>query len=280
MQAFVHREVRISSTRTPTSGSEISRNDHTSAAREAEAGGVVTVVAARLGLVRGDPIDAMETWQSLVSGRRRIVASYCSESNCHLELEPFPGGPRVLSTTDVATLEQILLGTYQKVIALDTKRSASTIAQRAVRAMRSFGLDCKVSALPAALVILVQSTHRQVPVPEMRSSVLANGEREIITVPLPNIHAERTLSAAESQLVAFLLEGRSRREMTELRRSCARTIANQMGSIYRKLSVSGRIPLLTRIIERNGYVPQEDSALVDGLLTATRDAANQKRACV
>ncbi|HTQ05728.1 MAG TPA: hypothetical protein VMI54_17820, partial [Polyangiaceae bacterium] len=56
------------------------------------------------------------------------------------------------------------------------------------------------------------------------------------------------LSAAERAIVKSLLDGCARKDLPLVRERRPRTIANQIGSIYRKLKLSGRIPLIGYVI--------------------------------
>ena len=53
-----------------------------------------------------------------------------------------------------------------------------------------------------------------------------------------------TLSPAESEVARYLLEGRSNAEIASQRGSSARTVANQVSSLFRKLGVSSRLELV------------------------------------
>jgi DNA-binding CsgD family transcriptional regulator len=53
-----------------------------------------------------------------------------------------------------------------------------------------------------------------------------------------------TLTPAESEVAAHVLEGRSNAEIARLRGSSERTVANQVASLYRKLGVRSRLELV------------------------------------
>lgn len=52
-----------------------------------------------------------------------------------------------------------------------------------------------------------------------------------------------TLTAAEEQVVEFVLEGLSNKEIAQRRGTRERTVANQLASIFRKLQVTSRSEL-------------------------------------
>jgi len=61
---------------------------------------------------------------------------------------------------------------------------------------------------------------------------------------------ERALTAAEHEVLELLLAGRTNAEIARRRRTAPRTVANQLGSIYRKLRVGGRRQLLALLAPR------------------------------
>jgi DNA-binding CsgD family transcriptional regulator len=54
------------------------------------------------------------------------------------------------------------------------------------------------------------------------------------------------LSKAEREVIQLALRGLSNKTIAEVRRCSSRTVANQLASVYRKLSVSGRRELHVR----------------------------------
>jgi DNA-binding CsgD family transcriptional regulator len=205
--------------------------------------------------------DPSQLWKSLVSGRVRISASYCSTFGCHLELTRTSVSTVPPKAVDSDTLERILLGEGQKVIAFDTERAVSTIATRAHHCLQSLGIEQTVSNLPTALIILVHSAHghlREASAQASLSALGASTHRLTFRRPVP---FSSVWSPAESCLIDCLVEGLSRGDMARIRRTSLRTIANQVAQVYRKANVSRRIPFLTRLIEINDY-PENGSIML------------------
>jgi DNA-binding CsgD family transcriptional regulator len=65
-------------------------------------------------------------------------------------------------------------------------------------------------------------------------------ELAVFSFPVPPPALPETLSAAEREVAVALLEGLSNSEIAVARRTSARTVANQVGSLFRKLGVRSR----------------------------------------
>jgi DNA-binding NarL/FixJ family response regulator len=69
----------------------------------------------------------------------------------------------------------------------------------------------------------------------------------VLSWPLP-IHAvPPVLTEAEREILDGLVAGEDNQDLARLRGTSQRTVANQIGSIFRKLGVSSRIELLARL---------------------------------
>jgi DNA-binding CsgD family transcriptional regulator len=196
-------------------------------------------------------IELSELWRLLAAGTARIVTSYCTEQNACLEIEILSGRTRPLRPRDAKLLERALLGESQKLIALDLKRAVSTIATLVGRAMLDLGFSCRVSQAPVALVMVVHAAHN----PDIRRQAAlrcleaGSTPRFIVTLPRPERTFRAGLNPAERDIVRLRVEGMSYEEMARSRKTSPRTIANQVGAVYRKLGVSGRLALLSSIVK-------------------------------
>jgi DNA-binding NarL/FixJ family response regulator len=65
-------------------------------------------------------------------------------------------------------------------------------------------------------------------------------ELAVFSFPVPAPTLPETLSAAEREVAVALLEGLSNSEIAVARRTSDRTVANQVGSLFRKLGVRSR----------------------------------------
>ncbi len=72
------------------------------------------------------------------------------------------------------------------------------------------------------------------------------GGTQFLTMSVPS-GAPRVgfpLTPAERQVVALLIEGKTNAQIARARRTSARTVANQLASIFKKLSVGSRAELI------------------------------------
>jgi DNA-binding CsgD family transcriptional regulator len=198
----------------------------------------------------GLEVDWGSFWKRIAAGNLRIVESVCSETHCNLVLEEtLDAEANPLSAADTRILERILVGESQKAIALDWHSATSTIATKAIRSFRSFGLVCSSSTVPTALVMLVHASLGRIPALNGEVTTAHDG-RISIGIQRPDNDLDGFFSAAERQVIAFLIEGITQREMAERRNTSPRTIANQVGSAYVKLRVSGRIAMIGFLLEK------------------------------
>ena len=198
----------------------------------------------------GAEVDWGSFWKRIAAGKLHIVESTCTETCCNLVLEEMlDADTSPLSAADTRILERILLGESQKAIALDWHSATSTIATKAIRSFRSFGLECSSSTVPTALVMLVHVSLGRIPLLNGEVTTTPEG-RMSISIRRPDKDLDGFFSAAERQVIAFLIEGITQREMAERRNTSPRTIANQVGSAYVKLRVSGRIAMIGLLLEK------------------------------
>lgn len=193
-------------------------------------------------------------WKQIAAGRLHIAESTCTDTHCELVLEEvLDADATPLPAADVRIIERILSGESQKSIAFDWKSATSTIATRAIRSFRALGLDCSSSTVPTALVMLVHVSLGHVPTLNGEVTRTPDG-RILVAIRRPDRDLDGCFSAAERQVIAFLIEGMTQREMAEKRQTSPRTIANQVGSAYLKLRVSGRIAMIGFLLERAAKV--------------------------
>jgi DNA-binding NarL/FixJ family response regulator len=216
----------------------------------------------RAPLLEPEVLDAGAIWASLCAGREVVTASFCTSSECHLELEcvstPVPLGAAYRTVLDL-----LLRGEAQKFIALETDCAPSTIALRARRAVALLGLRCAPGALPTSLIQIAQVAWGNLPGLIGRSRpVPENPSRRLISIARLDPRGLGLFSAAEAHIVDLLIDARSRKDMAELRRSAPRTIANQLAQVYRKVRITGRIPLLIHIMRANAHAAPEAPMLM------------------
>lgn len=204
-------------------------------------------------------LDARELWASLRSRKESIFASSCTETECQLELCR-SSKPRPLDEQLSRVLELALRGHSQKFIGLELGRAPSTIALRLRRALESMGIRTGSAAMPTALVYIAQVAWGTVP--QLLGNIApvpGKPAHRLISLRRPDPRALEVLSPAEVEVVALLVEGKVRKQIAELRGTSKRTLANQLADIYRKLHLTGRVPLLIRTLQANAHreLPQQ-----------------------
>ncbi|MGE0784110.1 MAG: helix-turn-helix transcriptional regulator [Sandaracinaceae bacterium] len=77
----------------------------------------------------------------------------------------------------------------------------------------------------------------------MHHVALDGHEYLVIGVPLVDESRADPLTSAEREVAQLAVRGLSNREIAETRGTSIPTVVNQLGAIYRKLGVSGRVGL-------------------------------------
>lgn len=83
----------------------------------------------------------------------------------------------------------------------------------------------------------------------LRATRFAVAGREVVVMSYPTGASALpdTLSAAEQEVARALLRGATNAEIAEARGVSARTVANQIASIFKKLGVSSRAELASKL---------------------------------
>ncbi len=74
----------------------------------------------------------------------------------------------------------------------------------------------------------------------------------MLVYPRPVWRLPPNLSSAEKRVVLDLIDGASHRDVARARGTSARTVANQVASIFRKLEVRSQLELFTVLRPRDG----------------------------
>jgi DNA-binding NarL/FixJ family response regulator len=198
-------------------------------------------------------------WDRLATGRWHLEDQFTTEARHYLIVKPHRPSEREL---EVDLLLRTLLGERQKVIALDTDRSPSTITTHLSAVLAQMGFPPKPARVPILLVAAAAVAAGQFRLSaRVTRWATPNGELIVLSTRRLDAHLRTVLTPAEVLVARHLVDGLSHREIAARRGSTTRTVANQVASIFRKLNVSGRRELLLRAIA--GHVdanPQVDAA--------------------
>ncbi|HYQ04694.1 MAG TPA: LuxR C-terminal-related transcriptional regulator [Polyangiaceae bacterium] len=196
-------------------------------------------------------IDSGTTWRDLIEGRTTIVDEFSAHGwsflvvRCSTEKTERRLTPRTLEI-----LEEVLLGSDPKVVSIDRRLSASTIATCLKQACEAIGIRCKPSKVPLLLVALVHAAKGEGRLDSGRAAEFdyRGGRYRVLCVPSPYSVFDRFLSPAEKAVMRMRLEGKSHAEIAERRRTSRRTVANQVATAFHRLGVSCRSDLMELLI--------------------------------
>jgi DNA-binding CsgD family transcriptional regulator len=196
-------------------------------------------------------VDLGSLWHDLINGKWYARSGFCSETECFLVLEHRQKRSRTPPRHVVEMLEQVLTGDSQKALAIDASLSRSTVATRCASALRSIGTEHTLSCVPT-LILLAAHAARGMSLGSatMRQILGSKNERWLVSYERPDSALRAALSDAERAVTRLLVEGRTHTQMATVRNTSPRTIANQLGSAFRKLGVSGRTALISKLLQR------------------------------
>jgi DNA-binding NarL/FixJ family response regulator len=210
---------------------------------------------------RGRPADLAELWQRLVEGSITVHSYQNGARHCYVDLVPC-GQPVAhrLPSRELEILKRVLLGECPKVLAMDMGWSAATISASLGHSLRRLGVPGSARHLPLFLVVMAHVAEGRVSGDWFGARCMewASGQLLLI-VKRPDYGEIEPLSPGESMVARLLLEGNSHAVIAKQRATSPRTIANQIASVYGKLRVSGRIPLLRQLIFRAASSPIQTS---------------------
>jgi DNA-binding CsgD family transcriptional regulator len=195
-------------------------------------------------------LELATLWRDLINGRWFARSGFCSETECFLVLEQRQKGSRTPPPHVVAMLEQVLTGDSQKALAIDASLSRSTVATRCASALRTIGKEHTLSCVPT-LILLAAHAGRGMSLGSatVRQIAGSKNERWLVSYERPDGALRAALSEAEREVTRLLIEGRTHTQMAIIRKTSPRTIANQLGSAFRKLGVSGRTALISKLLQ-------------------------------
>jgi DNA-binding NarL/FixJ family response regulator len=195
-------------------------------------------------------------WQELRRGAWTFCDTFSTPERSYAILRSEPD-PQPLNARKLGLLEGVLLGTPAKVVAMERRRSLSSVTAGTQDCLRAMGVECRASQASVLLSMAASAQLR----PELAhqqgrlSKVLAGGEElNVISALRPDLQFPVELSSAEAAVLRSLLDGRSHAQISGERARSPRTVANQLAMAFRKLGVSGRRATIERLILHNAQV--------------------------
>lgn len=185
-----------------------------------------------------------ELWRHLCDGDW-LVRDVFSSDDRHLALVQLahPAPARPIEKRKLAVLERLLLGVPPKVVAIDARRSLSTVTASAQTCLKDMGLEGRESRSTMLLAMAARAFLRPDSAPRHGrvSEVTLDGETLlVISAARPDLMLPRALSLAEAAVLRCLLAGQSYAQISGARATSPRTVANQLTTAFKKLGVSGR----------------------------------------
>jgi DNA-binding NarL/FixJ family response regulator len=196
-------------------------------------------------------VDLSSIWNDLVAGRLEIQGECIDPTHTTLVLRERSAPHEGCGPCGLQVLVRILTGESRKVIAAESRVSASTVSTRFKSGLAELGLP--PARVPLAVVIAAQTQRSGVRFDRARCSVLeASGARlQWIRVPLPSLAGAAGLTAAQRAVARMLIEGCTRSEIARRRSTSEHTVGCQLARLSSATRTSGRYDLVRYLIERD-----------------------------
>lgn len=187
-------------------------------------------------------------WDELLCLRQQVVSHFTTETRAYLIVRATSGAKRpVMGDRYRYALQGLVRGLSQKKLAVELGVSDAAITSRLNHAMAYLGLDCRASVMPLMVAMAGMEETSDLRVSARISTWTGAAPTRILSIPRPDTHLPKSLSQAECAILRLLIEGRSRREMAEMRQTSCHTIANQVSAIFCKLGTSSRFWLIRQL---------------------------------
>ncbi len=189
-------------------------------------------------------LSLAEVWQELVTGKLQVVASGYENEQCVARLRR-TARPVPLKPLRAKTLQRVLLGESPKVIAFERGVAVSSVTGACSDSLSATGAGRWTSRAPMWFAMAAHAS-AGFRVPDATQESI--GEAIALRMPRPDLSLRGRLTRAENSVARLYLEGDSHVSISRQCQSAPRTVANQLASVFRKLGISGRADLLSRLI--------------------------------
>jgi DNA-binding NarL/FixJ family response regulator len=191
---------------------------------------------------RSDADTALSSWEGLVSGRWSMVDRFDNDGRrfvVAIKNDPDHPDPRGLTARERQVAEYVGLGCASKEIAYTLGLSETAITNCTARAQHKLGITSRAELV----AFFAPSGFRR----KLAETSLAGEQLLVGSRPLIDTRHIASLSEAEQAIVSFLIAGSTNTDIAQRRGSSERTVANQIQSIFQKLSVRSRGELVARL---------------------------------
>jgi DNA-binding CsgD family transcriptional regulator len=201
-------------------------------------------------------------WASLIGGASHLRVSATST---HYELLVSPSGRRVgpaSSRRELAAhvFNRVVRGERQKVAALSLGLSPATIVQMVGEVAMDMDLEGRFSRLPAAIAILAHAAQHPTVTLEVEGELSWEQQpQRLVRVSRCERLLRDALTSSQRDVACQVLEGATYAQIAARRRTCVRTVANQVTRVFRTFGATGRFELLRALCERKAGTPAAPS---------------------
>lgn len=186
--------------------------------------------------------EALNNWEGLVSGRWSMVDRFDSDGRrfiVAIKNDPAHPDPRGLTPRERQISEYVGLGCASKEIAYTLGLSETAITNCTARVQRKLGIGSRAELV----AFFAPNGFRR-----KLAETMLRGERLLVGInPLANTRHLVGLSDTERDIVALLITGSTNADIAQRRGSSEYTVANQVQTIFRKLSVRSRGELVAKL---------------------------------
>jgi DNA-binding CsgD family transcriptional regulator len=199
--------------------------------------------------------DLSRLWLELCRGGWRFHDTFPTD-NRYIALieEPRARFPQPLKACKLSVLKRVLLGEAPKAVAIDLRMGLSSVAAAIQDCLLGMGIPGRLSQASVLLTMAACAAHQPEHSPTLGrlSRVEVNDKAFwVVSVVRPDLSFPVALSHAEAAVLRELVAGRSHAEISNLRATSPRTVANQLAMVFRKLGVSGRGAVVHRLIQHS-----------------------------
>ncbi|MGB0909222.1 MAG: LuxR C-terminal-related transcriptional regulator [Nitrospirales bacterium] len=191
---------------------------------------------------RNNPDETLQKWEGLVDGRWSLVDCFDTDGRrfvVAIKNDPAHPDPRGLTRRERQVAEFIGLGQSTKEISYTLGVSHSAVTNCTARALTKLGLT---SLVDLAAFFSPGGVRTRLAEISLRGEQLLVG-----AYPLINEDHVKGLTEAEREVLAHLIAGSTNNDIAQRRQTTENTVANQVKAIFRKLEVSSRSELATRV---------------------------------
>jgi DNA-binding NarL/FixJ family response regulator len=182
---------------------------------------------------------------AFLEGRLKLTGVERIESCLALRVRRQELIPRVTPAKERRVLSLLVDGASQKQIAYEIGVSAPAVSICVRNLLDKLGLDQTLH-----LILLVRAVDgiSEMRLVEMSARLAENrGHAEFAVHVAPDPEAVARLTIAELDVTLAVLAGQGNGEIAMQRRTSLRTVVNQLAAVFRKLGVSGRLELVSRL---------------------------------